>query len=140
MFDPLPKLYGPEHWDLVDRLVPDHGAAETVQGELLRAALRVSAEHCRNGSSNWLEDPDYFDGFVAYLSAHLCDGTFDAETEQSVRSILLRAQTYGKSDSAHRSREESEALSRDLDTIEQLSAAWCMRHPELIPRKARAEY
>jgi len=132
MLEPLPNLYGPEHWDLVDRLVPDHGAADTVQGELLRAALRVTSEFSRNGCCNWLEDPEYFEGLVAYLLAYLCDGTFDAATVQWVRDILSRAQAHGRLDYGLRSRDEEQALIRELDRVEQLAAAWCLRHPELI--------
>src|SRR5262245_9864029 len=80
MLDPLPELWGPEHSDLVDRLVPDHGPANTVQGEVLRAALRVNAEFFRNGCGNWPADPEFFDGLVAFLLVHLCEGTFDTAT------------------------------------------------------------
>jgi hypothetical protein len=52
-----------DYWDLVDRLVPDHGAADTVQGELVRAVLRLTAECCRNGCGNW---DGYFEALAEF--------------------------------------------------------------------------
>src|SRR5262245_26967512 len=133
MLHPLPELWGSEHCDLVDRLVPDSGPANTVQGEVLRAAMRVKAEFYRNGCGNWPADPEFFDGFVEFLIAHLCDGTFDAETEVLVKNLLTRLRAYGHCDYPLRSEDEKWSLDKELDKVEQIAVAWCLRHDELIP-------
>lgn len=136
MIDPLPELFGSEsvYSELLAELVPNAGPADTLQGEVLRAALRVTAEFFSNGCGNWPADPAFFDGFVAFLLTHLCDGTFDAETEALAQNLLGRLRAYGNCDYALRSRDEELALSQQLDKIDQLALAWCLRHPELIPR------
>lgn len=138
MIEPLPSLYesGSEYYGLLADLVPNSGPADTVQGEVLRAALRVTSEFSSSGCGNWRADPTFFDGFVAFLLAHLCDGTFNAETEALGRKLLARLQTYGNCDYDLRSRDEMLAIDKQLGTINQLALAWCLRHPELIPQQA----
>ena len=50
-----------EHWkqqynELFDTLVPDHGPALSLQGEIIRIAGRISNEILNNGSINWDDD------------------------------------------------------------------------------------
>ncbi len=83
---------------------------------------------------NWRADPAFFDGFVAFLMTHLCDGTFGAETEALARSILNRLRAYGNCDYDRGSRDEELALDQQVGVIDQLALAWCLRHPDPIPR------
>jgi hypothetical protein len=106
MDEPLPPLWGSEHCGLMADLVPNSGPADTVQGEVLRAALRVTSELNSSGCGNWRADPTFFDGFVAFLLSHLCDGTFNAETEALAKNLLGRLRAYGNCDYDLRSRDE----------------------------------
>jgi hypothetical protein len=118
MLEPLPELDGPEHSDLVDRLVPASGSATTVQGEVLRATLRLKAEFFRNGCGNWQADPQFFDGFVAFLLTYLCDETFGEETKQLVQRLLAKLQAYGYCDYNKRSREDYLFLDKELAQVQ----------------------
>jgi hypothetical protein len=142
LIEPLPALYesGSLYYGLLADLVPNAGPADTVQGEVLRAALRVTSEFSLSRCRNWSADPTFFDGFVTFLLAHLCDGTFNAETELLARKLLSRLQAYGNCDYGLRSRDEMLAIEQQLDTINQLALAWCLRHPELIPRQAPGRF
>ncbi|ATQ42107.1 ankyrin repeat domain-containing protein [Caulobacter mirabilis] len=60
------------HQELWVLLVPSKGAAETVQGEVIRITGRISDEIDRNGGVNW--DGDY-DRMARALLAHLASGT-----------------------------------------------------------------
>ncbi|MHA3916720.1 ankyrin repeat domain-containing protein [Halovulum sp. GXIMD14793] len=68
------------HQELWELLVPSSGAAETVQGEVVRVSGKIRDEFERNGGANW--DADYkklADAFLAYtgsgvpLSKDECD-------------------------------------------------------------------
>lgn len=133
--DDLPEHWGEEHEALVFELVPEHGAADTVQGEVLRAALRVTAEFFREGCGNWSETPEFFREFVEFLLTHLCDGTFDSETDSFTRELLSMLTNFGESDSSSQSPDDEEVLDRDLNILEQIAAAWCLRHPDPIMRQ-----
>jgi hypothetical protein len=84
-----------EYWDLVDRLVPDHGVADTVQGELVRAVLRLTAECCRNGCGNW---DNYFEALADFAWGRFCDGTLDTPVVDRARSVLQRLRDYGRTE------------------------------------------
>lgn len=47
------KTWQKAHQELCDLLVPGSGAAETVQGEVIRISGRISGELYRNGGGNW---------------------------------------------------------------------------------------
>lgn len=134
--DDLLEFVGDDEFDeLVDRLVPSHEEADTVQGEILRSVLRISAEFEREGCGNWRESPEFYGGFVQFLLEHLCDGTFDEEVETFTRELLLLVQRFGESETDDSSSESERVLTRDLNHLEPIAAAWCLRHPDLIPHK-----
>lgn len=54
-----------QHRELWDMLIPSSGAADTVQGEVIRIAARINDELDRNGGVNW--DSDYRKMAKAYL-------------------------------------------------------------------------
>ena len=59
-----------QHQELWDLLVPSSGAADTVQGEVVRIAGRICDELWRNGGANW--DTSYrkmADAFVAHVAS-----------------------------------------------------------------------
>ena len=140
----LPPLGGDTWQALWDRYVPDSGQADTIQGELIRAARRLNHEIAGNGCMNWDRD---FEIFCEFASAHLGDGTFPAATTAFVRKTFADAITLGRwyvqrdntEDDAARERLEevgpaAEPESADLDKMEQLAELWCRAHPEPIPR------
>src|SRR6266542_1987495 len=78
--------YAKEYDALFDKLVPESGQADTVQGELLRAIVRLASECFRNGNMNW---DDGFDVFVDFLWNHLPDpAIFDSVTIEEINEDL----------------------------------------------------
>jgi hypothetical protein len=135
-----------EYWDLVDRLVPDHGPADTVQGELVRATLRLSAECCRNGCGNW---DAYFEALADFASEKFSDGTLPSTTTEKAQVILDRLRQYGRmvaspSGPALHSVDEEQTyreLCRDIDApLEEAAAQWCQLHPDPIPFRPGPDY
>jgi hypothetical protein len=55
-----------KHQELWEQLVPSSGAAETVQGEVIRISGRIHDELYRNGGANW--DKDYKEMARAFLA------------------------------------------------------------------------
>src|SRR5215218_10466842 len=99
-----------DYWDLVDRLVPDHGPADTIQGELVRAVLRLTSECSRNGCGNWDE---YFEALARFAWDIFADGSLDVGLGEEAGSLLDRLCRYGRGVEAQR--EEYRELCRDLD-------------------------
>ena len=64
------KNWQEQHHELWDFLVPSQGAAQTVQGEVIRITGRISDELYRNGGANW--DSNYrkmLDTLLEYLAS-----------------------------------------------------------------------
>ncbi|MFO0822326.1 MAG: hypothetical protein U0792_04285 [Gemmataceae bacterium] len=134
--DDLPEQE--DFWELVQEHVPDYGSAKTVQGEIVRAVMRVVAEFHRNGCGNW-PGSSFYNGLVTFLLTYLCDGTLEPECEAFARELIGQLQTYGECDFDVRSPELERVLLRDLDLLHRVAAAWCQKHPELIPWQASDE-
>jgi len=132
----LPQM-NEEYWDLVDRLVPEHGVADTVQGELVRAVLRLTAECCRNGCGNW---DSYFEALTEFAWDRFSDGTLDAPLAKRAHSVLERLRSYGR-ESSPRPEAAYREPCRDIDEpLEEAAAQWCQRQPAPIPFLPRADY
>jgi hypothetical protein len=115
-----------EHDRLWEALVPKRGQAETLQGELVRIAGKLTDEAYRNGNINWGPDCEKMWRFVG---RHLDDpATFPPEER-----ALIRA--------------EIEKIIRDRDNpdvsghgspyyvVSEKVVDWCMAHPEPIPHQ-----
>ena len=106
---------------LWERLVPRSGPADTVQGELRRAAGNLRDEALRNGNANW---SDIHEEQRRFLKKHLSSS--DCLTEQQrrdVRSALRRLADH-----------EYPYIKDDLyDFLEDCVVMYCRAHPELIP-------
>lgn len=94
-----------ELWGL---LVPSHGAAATVQGEVIRIAGRVDDEVHRNGKANW--DADYR-AMVDALLAHLHSGDPIGLSNAECRALVAREET---------------------DSLIQLALEWVARNPDPV--------
>lgn len=68
------------HQALWDELVPPDGQANTVQGELIRATGRLTAEATRNGNINW---SDQFELMLNFVVATLNSEASFSELEKS---------------------------------------------------------
>lgn len=124
-----------DFWDFVDRLVPDHGAADTEQGELVRAVLRLTAEFYRNGCGNW---DDYFESLAQFAWERFSDGSLEAELADRTRVLLDRLREYGRRQEERR--DEYIQLGTELESpLEEAAVQWCQRHPEPIPYSTGAE-
>ena len=122
-----PYNWTEEHERLWAALVPDKGQADTLQGELIRIAGKLTDQAFRNGNMNW--DADH-ERMWRYIGRHLDDpGTFSAEER-----VLIR--------------DKIEEIIRDYDKpdvsgagccyyiISEKVVDWCMAHPSPIPHRA----
>jgi hypothetical protein len=115
---------GVEHKEELVRLsrtlVPASGQATTVQGELVRCAMRLNSEAYRNGNMNWDAG---FRKMHAYLRAHLLDGSLPASEAPAVRADLAKTKS-GRNPCL------------DLEVWGRLGDAavrWVQAHPQPIP-------
>ena len=111
---------------LWDALVPADGQADTLQGELIRAAGKLTDLAFRNGNMNW--DANH-ERMWRYVGRHLDDSA----TFTSAERALIR--------------EKIEEIIRDNETpdlsgdgccyyfISEKVVDWCMAHPMPIPRE-----
>ena len=106
-----------------EHLVPPLGQADTVQGELLRAAERLRGEAHRNGNINW---NDNFELLLDFLKEHLCDtDIFSEETVEQTRTDI--ANLRGGEMNAQVNDEIYARLKKRV-------VEYCEHHPELIEK------
>jgi hypothetical protein len=114
-----------EFFELWERLVPDSGQADTVQGEIIRAIGRMANELASNGFANW--DSGY-ERLSEFALQHLTDGTFGPQTTTGIRMDIEHIQAYGR-----RSDTSGYDLEAAFDRLMQATVGWCQRHPDRIP-------
>jgi hypothetical protein len=133
--DALP-LMNDDYWELAECLVPDHETADTVQGGVVRAVLRLTAECGRNGCGNW---DAYFEALADFAEERFADGTLDPQLAALARSVLGRLRDYARRP-GDQTESAYETLCRTLDDpLEQAATQWCHRHPTLIPFRPTAD-
>lgn len=104
-----------ELWEL---LIPSHGAAKTLQGEVVRIAGRIQDEMNRNGGCNWNRDYRMMlDAFVKHVASE--SALSDAELEE-VKSLTSSISPRGSFDEA------------SLDRLCELATKWVLQNPEPI--------
>lgn len=134
---PLPQM-NDDYWDLADRLVPDHGVAATVQGELVRAVLRVTAECSRNGLGNW---DDYFEALTEFALERFSDGTIDPRLADRARAALERLRDHGRiADTLPESAIDDLCSEHHDDLLEHAAAEWCRCNPSPIAFQPGPDY
>lgn len=120
--------YDEEYEELWRRLVPEHGQASSVQGELIRVIGRLASEFYRNGNANWDAG---FRAFTNFLYRHLRDGSvFDEVTIRRIEDDLAEIRRYGEEEEELSYEEGEDAFDRVTDRV----VEWCRCHPEPIPR------
>jgi len=120
-----------EFFDLFDQLVPESGQASTVQGELVRAVMKLANDLVSNGFANW--DAGY-ERLCTFALRHLGDGTFGAQTSTGIRTDIEHIQKYGRGEDTG-----GYDLEAACDRLMQASVAWCQRHPDHIPHSPDPE-
>lgn len=104
-----------ELWEL---LIPSHGAAKTLQGEVVRIAGRVRDEMNRNGGCNWNRDYRMMlDDFVKHVA------TGKALSEAELEEVKRLASSIGPSGNF------DETL---LDRLCELATKWVLQNPEPV--------
>ena len=104
--------------DLWELLIPSHGAAKTLQGEVVRIAGRVRDEMNRNGGCNWNRDYRMMlDAFVKHVASE--SALSDAELEE-VKSLASSISPSGNFDET------------SLDRLCELATKWVLQNPEPI--------
>ena len=104
--------------DLWELLIPSHGSAKTLQGEVVRIAGRVRDEMNRNGGCNWNRDYRMMlDAFVKHVASE--SALSDAELEE-VKSLASSISPSGNFDET------------SLDRLCELATKWVLQNPEPI--------
>ena len=104
--------------DLWELLIPSHGAAKTLQGEVVRIAGRVRDEMNRNGGCNWNRDYRMMlDAFVKHVASE--SALSDAELEE-VKNLASSISPRGNFDET------------SLDRLCELATKWVLQNPEPI--------
>lgn len=115
------KGWDAQYQELWDLLVPSSGAADTVQGEVVRIAGRICDELWRNGGANW--DAAYRKMADAFL-AHVASGVPLAEP------LLAEARTLVA---------DVKRKSGDPQRLRELAVQWVARNPAPV-KLARPDY
>ncbi|MBS3178692.1 MULTISPECIES: ankyrin repeat domain-containing protein [unclassified Pseudoclavibacter] len=106
-----------QYSELWKMLVPGGGAAESVQGEVVRIAGRVGNEILGNGGGNWDKD---FDRMLQAYRAHVSTGApLDEEELVSVDQAVDRLAGGSFDEPA-------------VDTLTELAVTWVLRNPERV--------
>lgn len=71
--------YQKEFDELYDKLVPAQGEADTVHGEMLRAASRLFYDFCNNGNCNVIDVKTETE--TEYTTCHNCNGSGEVYTD-----------------------------------------------------------
>jgi hypothetical protein len=120
-----------EHQRLWDAHVPPSGAADTLQGELVRIVGKLVDQAYRNGNGNWDADHETMWRFVA--AQITADLTFDDKDKASIRDTVEEI-----------IRDEAcPDLSGDGSTYYRVNGKvvdWCMAHPDPIPFESDGSY
>ena len=124
--------YEKERKELWDRLVPEEGEADTIQGEMVRAISWIYREYCVNGNCNWYPGLRYRN-LATFLNRQLRKGgVFDRETIRQIQSEFNDMRTMGRKWDYDFKREREGLYDRMMDRV----IEWCLHHPEPIPRQA----
>lgn len=105
------------HQALWELLVPSNGAAETVQGEVVRLTGRIAREILDDGSPNWDRD---FRNMLAALPEHYSSGTPLPAGELAEAHSLARALRSGRGADAQ------------VYRLSELGVAWVASNPTPI--------
>jgi hypothetical protein len=89
------KDWQDKHQELWELLVPSSGAADTVQGEVIRIAGKIQGELDRNGWANW--DLDYKQMADAFL-VHIASGIPLAESSLTEAHDIVSSLKHKKGD------------------------------------------
>jgi len=101
---------------------PNRGQADTVQGELLRAIIKLRDESHRNGNVNFNKNCHGL--LIQFLKLHLVDShIFEKQTTQKITENLNKI-----------CQERSPYLQDDAyDMIMERIIDWYLKHPQQIP-------
>jgi hypothetical protein len=127
-------------------LVPKEGAAATLQGEVVRAMVRLESEFHRNGMMNWGDGSNFYENFTKLIHTTL-------KTEKSFSKVVLavldadiaavkRSGAVGKAMASGKVAPEDRSpggfliesdVERSHERLNVLIAAWCERNPNPVP-------
>lgn len=113
----------PKLWE---KLVPSKGQADSVQGELIRCAGKITDEAYRNGNMNWEEG---YERLVRYVGEKLNDSeTFSGDEirkiSESVEAIITNFD-----------RPDTSGHGSPYYFLTEMAVRWCLSHPDPISHK-----
>ncbi|MBA4385449.1 MAG: hypothetical protein C0410_11995 [Anaerolinea sp.] len=124
-----------ERW-IWQNLVPKHGQADSIQGEILRSIERLRTEAQENGNINWDEG---YELFITFLQETFENETkFSAEMKESINSDLFRLRNFLPVDKLEYDSQKSMLPYVEDDLYDRLGGyliQFCRLHPQVIPRK-----
>lgn len=127
-------------------LVPSKGAANTLQGELVRAIVRLQSENFKNGMMNWGDGSGYYEAFTELIHSTLkAEPSFTKLVKAVIDADVLEIKQAGQDGKSlalgkavHEQMSGKNSLipadvEMAMQRIGALIGIWCQRHPELIP-------
>ena len=127
-------------------LVPSKGAANTLQGELVRAIVRLQSENFKNGMMNWGDGSGYYEAFTELIHSTLkAEPSFTKLVKAVIDADVLEIKQAGQDGKSlalgkavhERVSGKNFLIPADVEMAMQrlgaLIGIWCQRHPELIP-------
>ena len=109
--------WGSQHDELWSSLVPPQGAAQTVQGEIIRISGRINYELYENGGCNW--DTDFRNMLDALLIHFASHNALSADELTAANEFAAPLRAKGDSDD-------------DAEILCQLAVKWVLANPNPI--------
>ncbi len=132
--------------ELWKKLVPAEGAANSVQGELVRAIGRLQSENFRNGMMNWGDGGGHYEAFTEFVHDNLkTEPTFTKLVKKMIDADVGEIKQAGKRGAAVASGKKSREsafgnnfliasdVEKSMQRLGALVGIWCQRHPDLVP-------
>lgn len=125
--------YQDEYRQLWSKLVPESGAAKTLQGEVVRVIGRLASEYYHNGNMNW--DSGY-GAMLTWLRSMIDDATlFDADILDTISQDVAYVRRNAESGACPYSDGEDE-----YDRLTDRVVEWCRAKAEPIPFTESTNY
>jgi hypothetical protein len=121
-----PYRWKKEQTRLWKELVPPSGQADTLQGELIRIAGKLTDEAYRNGNMNWDADYERMGRFIVEKIAN--DPIFNVQEQALIREKIEEIISNDAS-------LVPDGKGSPYSIITEKVVDWCMAHPDPIPHQ-----
>lgn len=131
---------------LWEKLLPAQGASDTLQGELVRALLRLESEYYKNGMMNWGDGSKFYENLTELIHKTLkSDPGFSGLVKSIIDADISEIKESGQNGKAMATGKKRPTdafggnflipadVEKSHSRLGALIVLWCERHPEPIP-------